>query len=380
MDIFHISHTDIRSDARILKQMEVIKKHFLNYDILAIGIKNRQNANNLKLPLAGVKDLSVKLVTKNLFILPKIIIYFLNYFEFFFKIITKIYKRKKIIAVHCHDFLALPIGYAAKLLFKSKLIYDAHELESKTSYSKFPKIIFFFEKLIWKNIDLFITVSPSILKWYNKNFGHKKKSIIILNTPQIEKKISLRNYSLRKRLKIKKNKLIFIYIGGFQPGRGIDIMLKAFSNEGISSNLVFIGNGVLEKKIRKFDRKYKNIHLLKSIPHNQLVQFIKSADVGLCIIEKVSLSYYYCLPNKFFEFAFSNLHILASNFPDMKKLIKQYSLGSYISPNSSQLVKKIKFFENNKDKIKLCRKDLKNLSWKTQSKNLINNYKKIICI
>ena len=93
--------------------------------------------------MADVKDLSTELVTKKLFITPKIIIYFLNYLEFFFKSIVKTFKRKKIIAVHCHNFLALPIGHAVKILFKSKLIYDAHELESKRHYVKFLKIIFF---------------------------------------------------------------------------------------------------------------------------------------------------------------------------------------------------------------------------------------------
>ena len=32
--------------------------------------------------------------------------------------------------VHCHDTLVLPIGLVVSLIFKSKLIYDAHELES----------------------------------------------------------------------------------------------------------------------------------------------------------------------------------------------------------------------------------------------------------
>ena len=32
--------------------------------------------------------------------------------------------------IHCHDTLVLPIGYLLKKIKKSKLIYDAHELES----------------------------------------------------------------------------------------------------------------------------------------------------------------------------------------------------------------------------------------------------------
>ena len=33
--------------------------------------------------------------------------------------------------IHCHDTLVLPIGFFYKILNKTKLIYDAHELESE---------------------------------------------------------------------------------------------------------------------------------------------------------------------------------------------------------------------------------------------------------
>ena len=167
-------------------------------------------------------------------------------------------------------------------------------------------------------------------------------------------------------------------MGGFQVGRGIKNMLKAFSNSKVNSNLIFIGYGELENMIKKFSKKYSNIYFSKPVSHTELVQFIKSADVGLCIIEKISLSDYYSLPNKFFEFAFSNLHILASNFPDMKNLINAYSIGSCISPNFNSLIKKIKFFEDNRHKIKIKKKNLRDLEWRVQSEKLIRGYRKII--
>ena len=374
--IFHISHTDIRRDSRIVKELKVVSDEFTNYEIYAIGIKKDSDLFNIKLSLSGVKDLSISLITKKIFFLPRLIMYYFNYLEFFLKCILRIYS-KKIKIIHCHDFLALPIGYIAKLFFKCKLIYDAHELESENNFVKFPKVIFFFEKFFWKKIDLFITVSPSILNWYHKKIGYKKNSIIVLNTPEISNRNLDNKISLRKKLKISKNKLIFLYVGSFQKGRGINIMLKAFSNPKINSNIVFIGYGTSENEIKKFSNKYENIHILKSIPHNKLVQFIKSADVGLSIIEKVSLSDYYCLPNKFFEFDFANLYILASNFPDMKKLINTYYLGSYIKPNYEELIKKIKFFEVHRKKIKIKKRNIMNLSWKKQSKNLVYGYKRI---
>ena len=52
-----------------------------------------------------------------------------------------------------------------------------------------------------------------------------------------------------------------------------------------------------------------------------------SADVGLCMIEAVSLSDYLCLPNKLFEYAFAGLPVIASKFPDIAKVVEGYGLG-----------------------------------------------------
>lgn len=377
-----MSHTDISRDLRILKEMESIKHSFPQLQIMGVGIKKNTLKSQNNRTSFNKNILSATLKSKQFLFFPKIFRYFLVYIEFLIKTLIFL-KNKEILVIHCHDYIILPIGLFIKILFGSKLVYDAHELESSNekNYLKFSiksKIIFFLEKIIWNKVDLFITVSPSILNWYQKEFGYKKNSIIVLNSPEITNVKIFKKNSLRKLLKISKGQLIFLYVGSLQHGRGINNVLKAFSNSKINSNLVFIGYGELANKIKLYSKKYKNIYILKSVPHHQLVSLIKSADIGLCLIEKISLSDYYCLPNKFFEFAFANLHILASNFPDMKKMIKKYSLGSCIEPNDVELLKKIKLFENNINKMKIKKNNLINLSWKMQSKKLVNSYKKLI--
>ena len=377
-----MSHSDISRDSRILKEIDSIKNSFPQFQIMGIGIKKNSLISQNKRTSFKKNILSITLKSKKFLFFPKIFKYFLYYIEFLIKTLIFL-KNKEILVIHCHDYTVLPIGLIIKILFGSKLVYDAHELESlnEKNYLKFSiksKIIFFLEKIIWNKVDLFITVSPSIMNWYQEKFGYKKNSIIVLNSPKLTNIKTLKKDSLRKLLKISKEQLIFLYVGVLEYGRGVENALEAFSNSKINSNLVFIGYGKLENKIKLYSKKYKNIYILKSVPHHQLVSLIKSADIGLCLIEKISLSDYYCLPNKFFEFAFANLHILASNFPDMKKMIKKYSLGSYIEPNYAELLKKIKLFENNINKMKIKKNNLINLSWKMQSKKLVNSYKKLI--
>ena len=88
--------------------------------------------------------------------------------------------------IHCHDTVVLPIGLILSIFNKSKLIYDAHELESnRNSQGKISSMITWtIEKISWKKIDLLISVSPSINQWYIDEFGDKN-NILILNSPQI---------------------------------------------------------------------------------------------------------------------------------------------------------------------------------------------------
>ena len=77
-----------------------------------------------------------------------------------------------------------------KLFFGSKIIYDAHELESdRAGLGKFMgKAVFLVEKIAWRWIDGFITVSPEIMSWYYKKFSNKPGKVI-LNAPLLKKKI-----------------------------------------------------------------------------------------------------------------------------------------------------------------------------------------------
>ena len=112
--------------------------------------------------------------------------------------------------------------------------------------------------------------------------------------------------------------------------------------------------------------------------HNEVVKIARSADVGLVMIEEVTLSYYFCLPNKLFEYAFSGLFILASDFPDMKKVIQDFDLGM-CTPVDYEAFKK-RVIEIEALDIKPSTKDLYTLSWQFQAKKLLKHYENILKI
>jgi len=370
--VLHLTHTDVSIDSRILKELSAIKMN-KKIHIMAIGISD-DNLTSSKLKEVNSHITNFVLYSKFFKSISRRLSAYLCLIEFYIRIIWNgLLIRPKII--HCHDTLVLPVGVFLSILFNSKLIYDAHELESQRNGQTkvLSKVTLFIEKISWRFIDLLITVSPSIINWYHENLGFKE-SLLILNSPHLkpEKLDLVSNNYLKEKFKIPENCKVFVYLGIIGKGRGIDLYLNAFQSQEINSHIVFIGFGEYVKKIQDCTLNSKKIHFHPAVKHDEVVEITKSADVGLAMIEAVSLSDYYCLPNKLFEYAFSGLFILTSDFPDMKKVIQDFDLGVCSSLDLESIKQKI--IEIETQDIKTSTKDLSSLSWQYQDEKLLKAY------
>jgi len=350
------------------------------FDLIGVGVKLEEGASSSKKHLKA-KIVSLPLISKLLSFLPKPIRYGLNMVELTVLLVLCGIRSRPAV-VHCHDTFALPAGVLIKMLMGSKLIYDAHELESDKNGQTpaLSKATLKIEKWAWKRIDLLISVSDSINNWYVENLG-PKPCLLILNSPEI---VELKdgdvgkvkdNY-FRNLYGIPLEKKIFIYIGILSDGRGIDLCLQAFSAETESAHVVFMGYGPLTSKIESFAAKCPNIHLHNPVPHEQVVAMVKNADVGLCFVENVSLSDYYSLPNKLFEYAFSGLPVLASDFPEIDKIVRQYSLGFCSAVDLDSMKKMIANIIDSP--VSVVAGDLSELGWGAQAARLNQAYDRLL--
>jgi glycosyltransferase involved in cell wall biosynthesis len=312
---------------------------------------------------------------------------FIKFLEFNCRVSWKI---KKTDIVHCHDYHPLPAMLLANLFLRSKfyVIYDAHEYESqKMGLAKTGRLtIQFLEKVSSHFVDGFITVSGSILKKYQNIYSNNPKTLI-LNCPPRWNKVSKNLF--RKKFKISEESLVALYQGGFMPGRAIEILAKAFQIIDVKNlDFVFMGYPASSEagrnsfsKIMKISQEFENIHFHESVNSNILHEFTGSADLGFCLIEDLCLSYRYCLPNKFFEYAMAGLPLLVSDLPEMRKLVEQYDCGvvcESLTPDG--IVNGLKKLLS-RDLVKLgknARKMAEDHSWEVQEEKLLRLYDKVL--
>lgn len=287
---------------------------------------------------------------------------------------------KDVDILHCYQVTGLFVGVICKFFRpRIKLVYDTREFETESVGSVgiikiFKKIL---ERFCIKVAASVITVSESIGKEYKKMYG--VYPYLVLNCPKFMV-VKKTNY-FRQKFNIDKNTIIFLYQGLFGKGRGIENLLKVFSElEDKRYVCVFMGYGELTNEIKKYSRKFENIYHHEAVKPEDLHEYTSSADIGFCSVENTCLSYYYCLPNKFFEYVMYGLPIIANNLYELKKVINENKIGLVLKNESnSELHEQI--VKVDQKKINEWKKNLTKVSkiynWENQEKTLLELYKKL---
>ena len=365
--ILHLTHTDLRFDNRILKELKSLSM-LKGIEVMAVGVRRDSDNGATQNVEEGfiVRNLNLYALKLELFRVLKFQLFF---FEYFFKVIYLLYRYRPDV-IHCHDTLILPIGFIYSYFTRSKLIYDAHELES----DKFGqgwllgRITLYVEKWCWKRIDGFITVSEGIKDWYFDHLG-PKKVVVIYNAPYYVNITSGNEISLKQRFSIPIESKCFVFVGALERGRRIEEILRSFSVLDDSFHVVFIGFGSLKNEIVSYSLNSGNIHYHEPVSHEMVRALIRGSYAGFCLIENISLSDYLSMPNKLFEYVNAGVPVIVFDNPDLSNFVSSMHIG-YIFNEEMSLFDQIR--DLNVD-IKI--EDSASFSWMNEESKLIEFYK-----
>ncbi len=247
--------------------------------------------------------------------------------------------RLPLACVNCHSLSTLPLGWLLKILTGAKLVYDTHELETETVTAKGAKRLLAkaTEATFIRAADATIVVGPMIAEWYRRRYPGLEP-VVVRNLPETGYRPERLNL-FRERLGIPAEALIFFYQGLLEAERGIDVVLDAFTRVPADRHAVFLGLGTKEGRIREFAKAHANIHFLPAVPPDQVRNYTRSGDIGLCIGQPACLSYSYSLPNKLFEYMGSGVPALTTKLPEMAMLIEAADCGWTIDNDSEALAR-----------------------------------------
>jgi glycosyltransferase involved in cell wall biosynthesis len=232
--------------------------------------------------------------------------------------------------VHCHDLNSLVIGAAYKRKKKGNciLVYDSHEIfELTTGSTFFRRLVFtYIQKKLSKQVDGFITINRSIAEFLRQKYSSLPEVNIIKNA-SIFKTIEKKENLFYQHLNIPENKKIILFQGGFGVGRGLVKLVQAakfFNDEWV---VVFMGWGKLHATLQQLASRNgllnSRVFFGDKVSQEDLPYWTSSATIGIIPYENTCLNHLYCTPNKLWEYTLAGVPILASPFPEMKKIINQ---------------------------------------------------------
>ncbi|MFN9520040.1 MAG: glycosyltransferase [Bacteroidota bacterium] len=298
----------------------------------------------------------------------------LFYIEFQLRLFFWLYsQRVQIISAVDADTL-LPCTLIS-IIRQIPLVFDAHEY-----YTEVPEVHDRYAvKRVWQHLEkscvphatLCYTVSHSLAHVFSAT--HNKPYQVLYNVP-----VSISVQSIEKQPQPFK----LVYQGDLNPGRGIDTAIHAVAQ--LDAELIIIGDGPLRSQLEQLARLKLVQHKVTFagyLPYEEMQHVTASCHLGLNLLSATGLSYYYSLSNKFFNYIHAGIPQVCADFPEYRKIVKQYEVGVLIQNEEELLVRAVERIRTNpvfyRHLHEQCIAAKMEFNWDNCSKQLLEWYKHV---
>ena len=285
--------------------------------------------------------------------------------------------------VHAHDVNTLPTAWLAARFSRAHLVYDAHEIStSREGYSSFRRLVGFVEKQLMPKVDGSITTTDARAKYFARAYGVARPTVL-QNRPRLTHCDT--SNRIREELELKAPWPIILYQGGLQQGRGLDKLIRT-AIDVPNAYFVFIGGGRLALDLAYLRDELglqERVHFIPTVPLSQLPSYTASADIGVQPIENTCLNHYTTDSNKLFEYLIAGLPVVATDFPEIRRIVRSNNVGLLVPANNSSslaaaLSQLVTDVELRKSFATNARSTARTLNWEEQENRLVDLYRNIL--
>jgi glycosyltransferase involved in cell wall biosynthesis len=179
---------------------------------------------------------------------------------------------------------------------------------------------------------------------------------------------------------------VVLFLGGLMAGRGLEELVDATARVP-DAHLVLLGDGVLADSLRRraLDHGIESrVHLLPPVPPDRVVAVAASADVGASTTLPSSLNNRYSLPNKLFQYMAAGIPVVASDFPQVRAIVKDATCGVVVdTTRPSEVAEAIRSLLADPDRARRMGADgrravERRYNWTTSATALLELYRRVI--
>ena len=176
-----------------------------------------------------------------------------------------------------------------------------------------------------------------------------------------------------------------VYVGSVQPHRGLEELVEATLQMN-NVHIFVLGRPNSEWGYKLLRRYNKQISLIGAVRPDEISEALKAFDVGISLIQYSCLSYYFSCPTKVWELIAAGIPQIASDFPEVRKLIlgnEVGPVGRVVDPGDvNEIRRNIQEMLSAPQELEIyrtnCLKLRESCSWEVESKNLLCLYHSIV--
>lgn len=207
-----------------------------------------------------------------------------------------------------------------------------------------PLLARIIERVCVRKSDIIVTVVEESKERLIEQYGYPKSKIhIVCNTPMLS---DLRLENQGKRSTYDGSAIKLIYIGGLQPVRSLDVILRgiALCRGSVECTLTVLGCGGNEASLKRLARHLnieEKIHFMGWVDKDGISGFLAECDVGL-VPHAATAHTNTTVPNKLFDYMAFARPVLASNTKPVERIIRASCCGLvYRHDDPEDFVKKL---------------------------------------
>lgn len=256
--------------------------------------------------------------------------------------------RREYDFVHANDLTTLTVAWVLARVRGARLIYDAHELwtdnvqpvaDGWVPMSEVTRIVATaWERFLLRSVDLIVTVSPSIAAELARRSG--REPLLVPNYPSLAlRDVAQRERSLREECGVSESQFLTLYMGGINPLRNIENVIRAHRH--LPEHYVFAvrGPGIDVygpdyEELARAEGVADRVRLLAPVAMDEVVVAAAGADCGIVMLRNICRNFYFFFPNKLFEYALAGVPVAASDFPDVRAFVRGERCGVTFDPES----------------------------------------------
>ena len=253
--------------------------------------------------------------------------------------VYRIAKVERVDVIHAHAMFFCAIsGKIASFLLKKPLLYEVRSLwEERYKKNNFFNFIIFSFITYLETFSMFlsdhiIAINQNLKTELQKRFLLKNKKITVVeNAVDLDRVVDSQ---------IKRNELVFGYIGTISPIEGLDLLIKVFNNLNIPNKFLIFGDGIELDNLKNLSLENNNIIFMNKVSNSEIFKAYSQIDV---IVNPRKSSYLTnsVTPLKTLEAMAYKKIVLASDVGGMKELIQDGENGILFKSDSVDELEKV---------------------------------------